>query len=275
MPTMLQKNPSVKKVLPVIFLLDSSGSMNAIDATTGINPIGALNTSIENLLPELENFNQNNNGVEVRVAVMTFDDEIKWIIGESEPVTPSDARNMWNVIIADGLTSMGEAFTSLNQKLSLGHGFLPKDCTFVAPLLMLFSDGEPTDDVKGALNELRQNDWYKIAARIAVGYGAYCNYKVLKQFTQNSETVFRADSIPALEKFIRLTTLSSIKSNVGAPRGNIGAPGETNVDPDDNTAKAASLIKQQGILDDNNNDAWDKDDTDWGKSKGNWDNFLK
>lgn len=254
MPTMLQKNQPVKKVLPAIFLLDSSYSMNETDKMTQINPIGALNSAIENLLPELENFNNNNKEVEVRIAVMTFNSEVKWIIGESEPVTPEVARNTWSAITADGLTCMGNAFTNLNQKLSIEHGFLPNNCQFVAPLIMLFSDGEPTDDVKGGLNELQENDWYRFSARIAIGYGTDCNYDVLKKFTRNSETVFRADSIPALEKFIKLTTLSSIKSNVGAPKGK-------NIDPDDNTAKAADIIQSQGVLEE--------------KGDNDWDNFLK
>lgn len=170
--SMFDKMP--RKVCPVIFLLDTSGSMVGA-------PIGALNSAIENFMSELIAKNDSNPNVEIRVAIMTFSNEAKWVVGGEELLKPEDVQNSWNDLEAGGITSMGAALSALNEKLSDESGFLNPASKFISPLLILFMDGEPTDDYKSALAELRKNIWYKIASRVAVGYGA-ANDDVLREF---------------------------------------------------------------------------------------------
>ncbi len=170
--SMFDKMP--RKVCPVIFLLDTSGSMVGA-------PIGALNSAIENFMSELIAKNDSNPNVEIRVAIMTFSNEAKWVVGGEELLKPEDVQNSWNDLEAGGITSMGTALSALNEKLSDESGFLNPASKFISPLLILFMDGEPTDDYKSALAELRKNIWYKIASRVAVGYGA-ANDDVLREF---------------------------------------------------------------------------------------------
>ena len=83
---------------------------------------------------------------------------------------------------------MGAALNALNEKLSVSHGFMKHAVGLVTPVLILFMDGEPTDDYRDGLQKLKNNNWYKFAARVAVGYGE-ANDDVLREFTGNSETV--------------------------------------------------------------------------------------
>lgn len=237
MATMLDKVQTAKKICNVIFCLDSSESMDGA-------PIGALNDAVENLLPDLASQSKKNSSIDIRVSVMSFNTEAQWII---ESLTPEQAHDSWQSLEARGMTSMGEAFKSLNEKLNLivKHTNAP----LVAPLLILFSDGEPTDDYLDGLKVLKTNGLYDIATRIAIGYGDF-NDRVLRNFTRNVETVFHADNLPDLQKLIKLTTITSIQSSLNPARN-------SNLTKD-NTQKAADLIKAQGILDETIGDEqWD------------------
>ena len=193
-----------RKVCPVIFLLDTSGSMMGA-------PIGALNSAIENFMPELIAKNDSNPNVEIRVAIMTFSDEAKWVIGGDELLKPEDVMNAWNDLEAGGVTSMGAALIALNEKLSDENGFLNPASNFISPLLILFMDGEPTDDYKSALAELRKNLWYKMASRVAVGYGA-ANDDVLREFVGKDGIILHTDDTLNLTEIIKHMSYSPEES---------------------------------------------------------------
>ena len=236
MSVMLDKVQVVKRVCPVIFMLDTSGSMSGA-------PVGAVNAALEGVLPELISMNDDNADNEIKIGVMTFDSDIKWVTGDSELVTPDELKNTWQDLNADGLTSMGQAFLELNNKLSVSHGFMKNASGSVAPVLFLLSDGDPTDDYKYGLNKLQENNWYKVAAKVAIGYGD-SNDDVLREFTKNVETVLHTDSPEDLKKLIRFVTITS--SRVASSGNNSVSPDNNPVDPDDNTQQVANALQAQG-----------------------------
>ncbi len=229
---MLDKVQTVRRMCPVIFLLDTSGSMEGA-------PIGAVNSAIEGVLPELISMNDSNADNEIKVAIMSFDYGANWITGD-ELVSPEDLKSSWKDVYANGLTAMGAAFKELNQKLSASHGFMQRASGSVAPVLFLLSDGEPTDDYQSNLNTLKQNAWYKVAARVAIGYGE-SNDDVLREFTGNKETVLHTDNPEDLKKMIRFVAITS--SRVASTGSSAVTP---NNNPDDNTQNVAIAIQAQG-----------------------------
>ena len=231
---MLDKLEMPRKMCPVIFLLDTSGSM--IGA-----PIGAVNSAIENILPELMSMNDSNPDNEIKVAIMSFSFGADWIVGGSELLAPEDVQNSWNELNANGPTSMGEAFRALNDKLSVSHGFMKHASGSVAPVLFLLSDGEPTDDYQSGLQKLKGNNWYKIAVRVAVGYGD-SNDDVLRDFTGNAETVMHTNDPKELKNMIKFIAVTS--SKVASQGSSVDNTGTTN--PDDNTQKTAEALQNQG-----------------------------
>ena len=234
---MLMKRPEIpRKMCPVIFLLDTSGSMSGA-------PIGAVNRAIENVLPELITMNDSNADNEIKVAVMSFDYDAKWIVGETELLSPEDVQSSWRDLDATGYTSMGAAFRALNDKLSVSHGFMQRASGSVAPVLFLLSDGEPTDDYRAGLQTLQQNNWYKIAVRVAVGYGE-ANDEILREFTGNEGTVLHTNDANDLKKMIRFVAVTS--SRVASQGSNVlpdNSDTNSNVNPDDNTAKVADALQ--------------------------------
>ena len=235
---MVMKRPELpRKMCPVIFLLDTSGSMSGA-------PIGAVNRAIENVMPELISMNDANADNEIKVAVMTFDYDAKWVIGETELLSPEDVQSSWRDLDANGYTSMGEAFRALNEKLSVSRGFMQRASGSVAPVLFLLSDGEPTDDYKAGLQLLQQNNWYKIAVRVAVGYGE-ANDEILREFTGNEGTVLHSNDPNELKNTIRFVAVTSSRV---ASQGSSVSPDDDNANPDDNTGNVADALKNQGAL---------------------------
>jgi uncharacterized protein YegL len=230
---MLDKAASERRMCPVIFLLDTSGSMENA-------PIGAVNSAMEGLLPELISMNDGNPDVEIEIAVMAFESGVKWMTESKGLVNPK--RYAWNDLNAGGGTSMGAAFRELEKVLSVSHGFMVRASGSVAPVLFLLSDGEPTDKYQDGLQALKDNDWYKVAAKVSIGYGQ-SNDAVLREFTGNPETVLHTDNPKDLKDLIRFVTITS--SVVASNGKGMAAQGNatTAANPDDMTNAVAEALK--------------------------------
>ena len=234
---MLDKVSTTRRMCPVIFVIDTSGSMDGA-------PIGAVNAALENVLPELVAMNEKNADNEIRVALMTFESNVRWLT--SELMLPEDLQDMWQDLNTGVLTSMGAAFNELNNMLSISHGFMQHASGSVAPVLFLLSDGEPTDDYKSGLSKLKNNNWYKVAVRVAIGYGN-SNDDVLREFTGNKETVLHTNDPQDLKNMIQFVAITSSQvASTGA--GMINTFDDENVDPDNNTQKTADMFGTRGNI---------------------------
>lgn len=230
MAGILDKVEMTRRMCPVIFLVDTSGSMDGA-------PIGAVNSAIEGVLPELCAMNDENADAEIKTAIMSFSGGADWVTGD-KLVSPQNVA--WNGMDAMGPTEMGAAFRELDKKLSIETGFMRRASGSVAPVLFLLSDGAPTDDYQSALAKLKENNWYKVAVRVAIGYGD-ADDNILAEFTGNRETVLHTNSPEDLKKMIRFV---SITSSMVASRKVAANTAEDA--PDDNTAALAEELEAQG-----------------------------
>ncbi len=116
----------------------------------------------------------------------------------------------WNDLEATGLTSLGAAYQELLKKLSQTTGFMQEANASCAPVMILFSDGVPTDDAKHGIEHLKENNWYKAAIKIAVAIGDDANKDVLKEFVNNnSEAVLTVHNVNDLKKMIYLVSVTA------------------------------------------------------------------
>ena len=230
MAGILDKVEMTRRMCPVIFLLDTSGSMDGA-------PIGAVNSAVEGILPELCAMNEENADAQINVAIMRFSADADWVTGE-KLVLPSSVA--WNGLDASGPTEMGRAFRELNKKLSVENGFMRRASGSVAPVLFLLSDGAPTDDYRAALSKLKENNWYRVAVRVAIGYGE-ADDDILAEFTGNRETVLHTNNPEDLKRMIRFV---SITSSMVASRKAAASADESNMD--DNTSVLAEELNAQG-----------------------------
>ena len=205
-----------RKTMTLFFIIDTSGSMSG-------DKIGAVNTAIEEILPEIRDMSGTNADAKIKIAALEFSSGAEWITTSG----PVEAETFtWTFLNAGGVTDLGDACIKLNEKLSKNE-FMKETAGSFAPALFLMSDGEPTDDYQKGLTLLKQNNWFKKAIKVAVAIGEDANKEVLTEFTGTSEAVHEAYNIALLKKMIkfvsiRASQLASKSSNVGIP-GNNGA----------------------------------------------------
>ena len=131
-----------RRAMTLFFLIDTSTSMEG-------SKIGAVNDAVENVLPMISEISSENPDAEIRIAALEFSSGTRWIYDEPKPASDF----VWQDVQADGLTSMGEAFQELNGRMSAGS-FMNGPC--YAPVIILLSDGGPTDDYESGLDELKR-----------------------------------------------------------------------------------------------------------------------
>lgn len=190
----------VKRQMVLFFVIDTSGSMQG-------SKIGAVNTAIREVLPELKD--AGGSDVDLKVACLTFSSGCQWMY----PTPIASESFQWNQVEADGVTDLGEACRELSEKLSKNE-FLKAPSGSVAPAIFLMSDGEPTDDFESGLAQLKQNNWFKYAIKVAVAIGDDANKDVLAKFTGNIEAVITVYTPEALKKWIRKVSITS--SQIGS-----------------------------------------------------------
>ena len=205
----LECEPISKKSMVIFFLVDNSGSMAG-------TKLGSINTVMEEIIPKLRGVGGAT--TDVKLAVMSFSDECKWIT--PEPIS-IDEYQCWERLKPEGLTSMGEAFRELSSKLSRSE-FLKSPSLSYAPVIFLITDGLATDDAISGLKVLKNNKWYKYALKVSCGisidsdseYIKPYDEEILEKFTGNRELVFDAPTSEQLEKLVKTIVVTS--SQIGS-----------------------------------------------------------
>jgi len=190
-----------RKTMVLFFLVDTSGSMYG-------EKIGSLNDAIRETVPDLKDLSQSNPDAAIKIAVMQFDTNVRWLY--PQPIDSEQFR--WNDLQAGGLTELGAALLELNGKLSKTQ-FMQEAAGSYAPVLILLSDGGPTDDFDSALEVIKKNAWFKHAIKIAIAIGNDADKNVLTQFTGNSESVIEVHNKSALKAIIRFVSVTSSQVN--------------------------------------------------------------
>ncbi len=143
--------------LHLIWLIDGSGSMRVQGR------MEAVNDAIRAAIPHLQAVARENPQAAVFVNAIRFSDEAHWVDDRLTPV--ADFR--WAGIEAGGGSALGEAVAIVGEALQpplIWGRSLP-------PLLVLITDGLPTDDFRAGMSHLLSKAWGRRAARFAVALG--------------------------------------------------------------------------------------------------------
>lgn len=222
--------------LHFFWVVDCSGSMSG-------DKIGTVNHAIQTTIPEMVDAANNNPNAQLLVRTLKFATGATWIT--PDPVKIEDFA--WDDLFAAGLTDLGKAFDLLSAQLTIP----PMTDRALPPVIVLLSDGQPTDDYKKSLDKLLHLPWGKKAVRIAIAIGQDADTDVLEEFTGNRELVLQANNPEALVKMIKWA--STAASQVSAPASRV---------QDTPHADGSSVTNAPLILDMNN--IPDPDDIDAG-----------
>ncbi|HCJ40228.1 VWA domain-containing protein [uncultured Ruminococcus sp.] len=218
-----------KKSLVIFFLIDTSGSMKG-------KKMGQLNTVMEELIPEIRRVGEAD--TDVKVAVLTFDTDVKWMY--SAPISIEEFE--WARLGAQGVTSMGAAFTELAARMSR-NSFLNSPSLSFAPVMFLMTDGYPSDDYKAGLKALQANSWYKFGLKAALGIGDEANDDMLEEFTGSKDTVVHAYTGGQLAAMIKIIAVTA--SQIGSKSMTLSDETNEELSDEDVFAAKQKMLGQQ------------------------------
>lgn len=203
--------PVGRRPLHFFVLVDTSGSMYG-------KKIGSLNQVMKDVVPLMRKEGESNRNAEVLLRVFSFGNKTGWHVADPTPIDSFD----WTDLDSGGGTPLGEALTQLAKELTpekLGVRNLK-------PVILLLSDGMPTDDWRGPLEALGKTPWGKPGRtlRVAVAVGTDRVNDVLAAFTGDPEMVFEAYNHQDLFNYVKwvstqVTQASSRMSVVENPDG--------------------------------------------------------
>jgi uncharacterized protein YegL len=191
-----------RRTMVLFFIADTSGSMSGAK-------IGSLNDAIRETIPDLRDLSSNNTDAKIEIQAMMFDSSVEWLYPQ-----PIDSEQFsWNDLSTGSVTKLGAALRELNAKLSHSQGFLKSGSGSFAPVIILLSDGEPTDEYQSALEEIKRNNWFKHAIKVAIAIGSDANKQILAEFTGHAETVVEVHNKAALKNIIKFVSVTSSQVN--------------------------------------------------------------
>lgn len=139
--------------------------------------IQALNTAAREAIPHMREAARSAAHAEVLARVLAFSDGARWVVEEPTPIDSFE----WNDLTADGFTDLGAALSAVAAELRVP----PMASRALPPVLVLISDGQPTDDFEQGLAELMAEPWGQRAVRLAIAIGRDADQEALSRFIGN------------------------------------------------------------------------------------------
>ncbi len=176
--------------LEFIWLADCSISMKSN------GKIDALNDAIRKSIPFMREVAYENPNAQVYVRAIKFSSGASWHVESRTPVEAFE----WSDLSVEGVTDLGEALYLLKNALQVSE----MSERALPPVVVLISDGQPTDDYKAALSALMEEPWAVKAVKIAIAIGKSANKRILKEFCgENGIEVLSADNAETLVEYIK------------------------------------------------------------------------
>lgn len=204
-----------KDELNLYMMLDNSYSM--------VNGrIAQLNSAIPTLKASLIKLAKEHN-VDLKVRIIAFSDEAKWIVGKVEQGEDIEAVT-WKDLSVVGGTATNRAVREVNKALNKNY----LGAHALNPVVILVTDGNcnPNDheDYLKAIEEMKKrlagNSGKEKVTRVAIGVEGY-NRKELEEFAsvgriadEEQPLIFDVDKSTDLAKVINWVTVTSILSSI-------------------------------------------------------------
>jgi uncharacterized protein YegL len=196
--------PEPVRPLPVVLLLDTSGSMRAEDK------IDVLNQGVVEMVHELREVDSGLGCISL--SLIAFGGASASVVHAHTPV----ADLAFNNLDASGKTPIGDAFR-LARELIEDRAALPNRA--YRPTIALISDGNPTDrDWEEQLDALITGERGAKATRFALAVGSDADLEMLTRFTGGFPP-HSAGQAAEIRKFLQFVTTKVTRATRTAVRG--------------------------------------------------------
>ncbi|MEU8080725.1 VWA domain-containing protein [Catellatospora citrea] len=182
--------PTAARTLPVILLLDTSGSMRED------NKIDVLNDAVTEMIDELAEVDAGHGYI--TISILTFGGSSAQAIVEHTPVGEVE----FSSLTARGKTPLGDGFR-LARSIIEDKDALPSRA--YRPTIALVSDGLPTDhNWAEELDALLASDRGQKSTKFALAVGADADRDMLARFSGSQ--VHTADQATEIRRFLQFVT---------------------------------------------------------------------
>jgi uncharacterized protein YegL len=197
-----------RRKLHFIFAIDTSGSMKG-------DRIASLNYAVRAAIPAMREAATDNPEIDLVVRVLRFSDSVNWQIETPVPIS----EFVWTDMAAAGETNMGAAFAELAKAMSAAT--MPG--RQLPPVVVLMSDGLPTDEAENGLAAFLVSDYGSKAVRIAIAIGSDADMGLLQEFiAQPTIKPLQANNAASLVNRIKWAASVPVKS-MSSPVGTTDA----------------------------------------------------
>lgn len=211
----LPGGPIATRPLHFVFIADCSTSMQG-------EKIQVLNHAITEALPHMCEVAAGNPNAEVLVRAVKFSSGAQWHVPQPTKVAEFEWRNL----DAHGVTDMGRALQLVAEELKIER--MPPRA--LPPVLVLVSDGMPTDDFGTGLGSLMGEPWGKKAVRLSIAIGQDADIDVLQRFIGHAEIQpLQANNAEDLVNYIRWASTAVLQAASSPSSQAPGAPLGANV----------------------------------------------
>jgi uncharacterized protein YegL len=197
----------VPKTLPVILLLDNSGSM----ASEG--NIIVLNQAVNMMLQSFKDLDSD--VASISVSIISFGQAVNMV---NKLLSVHDVKDI--NLTASGNTPFGGALNLAKQMIEEKESFPSRS---YRPTIITVSDGMPNDQWEIALDDFKTTGRSSKCHCMAMSIGARKDtpaFNVLSKFADGDENVFFAENARDIHKFFRLIT-STIKTRTQSINPNL------------------------------------------------------
>ena len=191
---------SAARPLPIILLLDTSGSMSNNDKIKYLNK--AVHDMLLALIDDEKKYENH-----YLVTAIGFGGDSARILFDARDVC--DVAISWEDVTADGCTPLGSALT-LAKSIVEDRSVIPSKS--YRPMVIIVSDGMPTDSWEEPLKQFTESGRSSKCDRMAIMVGSNDDsYEdVLKQFIGDApHEVERAENAGQLVKFFQRVTMTA------------------------------------------------------------------
>lgn len=187
----MNEETDTKRTMKIVVMVDTSGSMSVGGR---MESLGAM---MEDVIPELRDAQAAHDFADLQIQVIDFSTEARWVKAESQSINDFS----WTPLTATGFTNLGAAIELLTGALApdeMGPNCLP-------PVIILITDGAPTDDWESKLNILNATDWggRGRSTRVGIAIGGDADRDVLAKFTGSPQAVFQGNNAVQLVSLIQ------------------------------------------------------------------------
>lgn len=189
----------------VIPIIDVSGSMHGAR-------IDSVNQAMREVPAQLADINDESIDAKLLIAPIEYSTGARWFALEND--MPAEVESFtWVDLKTKGSTDFGAALDLLTEKLTtVENGGWMKGRGGAAPVLILISDGRPTDSYKNKLKELKKRGWFDAALKFAVAVEG-ADISILSEFTGHSEAIIDTTTIKNdLSSIVKAVIVSASKT---------------------------------------------------------------